>query len=236
MRAPEREGLGLPLASSFMNKTETTAVDSETAVYAKQGFGAHLAPTPPFALLIVDFVAGFADPEQFGGGNITAAIERTRTALTEARRRKWPIAHTRIVFKEDGSDSNIFSRKVPSLGRLYENDPGSQIVGALAPLDGELVVRKTLPSAFAGTSLQAWLTQRGVRSVVIAGCTTSGCVRASVLDTMNAGFLPFVLEDCVGDRAIGPHDANLFDMAQKYAEVIDLASFLALLNEKRVAA
>lgn len=232
MRAPKRKRFGLPRANRSMNQTEIPAAGSETAVYAKQGFGAHLSPTPPYALLIVDFVVGFADPEQFGGGNILAAIERTRTALAEARRRRWPVAHTRIVFKEDGSDANVFSRKVPSLGRLYEDVAGSQIVPALAPIGGELVVRKTLPSAFAGTSLQAWLTERGVRSVVIAGCTTSGCVRASVLDTMNAGFLPFVLEDCVGDRAIGPHDANLFDMAQKYAEVLDLASFLALLDKK----
>jgi maleamate amidohydrolase len=212
------------------------ASEADTTVYAKQGFGARLVPAPPYALLIVDFVVGFADPEQFGGGNIPPAIDRTRTALAEARRRQWPIAHSRIVFSEDGSDANVFSRKVPSLGLLYEDTPGSQIVPALKPIDGELVIRKTLPSAFAGTGLQAWLTQRAVRSVVVAGCTTSGCVRASVLDAMNAGFLPFVLEDCVGDRAIGPHDANLFDMAQKYAEVLDLTRLLTSLDAQGASA
>lgn len=215
---------------------ETKISAAETAAYAKQGFGARLVPTPPYALLIVDFVVGFADPEQFGGGNIPSAIDRTRTALAEARRRQWPIAHTRIVFSKDGSDANVFSRKVPSLGLLYEDTPGGQIVPALKPVDGELVIRKTLPSAFAGTTLQAWLSQRAVRSVVIAGCTTSGCVRASVLDAMNAGFLPFVLEDCVGDRAICPHDANLFDMSQKYAEVLDLTSLLTSLDAQGTSA
>ena len=220
-----------------MAETRSSAASqAETAVYAKQGFGSRLMPTPPYALLIVDFVVGFADPEQFGGGNIAPAIHRTRTALAEARRRQWPIVHTRIVFNKDGSDANVFSRKVPSLGRLYEDTPGSQIVPALKPIDGELVIRKTLPSAFAGTTLQAWLSQRAVRSVVIAGCTTSGCVRASVLDAMNAGFLPFVLEDCVGDRAIGPHEANLFDMAQKYAEVLDLTSLLTSLDAQGTSA
>jgi maleamate amidohydrolase len=118
---------------------------------------------------------------------------------------------------------------VPGLGTLTETDPRSQIVPELAPLAGELTVRKTLPSAFAGTALLTWLTQRRVRSVAIAGCTTSGCIRASVLDTMNAGFIPLVLRDCVGDRATGPHEANLFDMEQKYAEVLDLVEFLPLL-------
>jgi maleamate amidohydrolase len=214
---------------------ETKISAAVSATYAKQGFGARLAPTPPYALLIVDFVVGFADPDQFGGGNIPSAIDRTRTALAEARRRGWPIAHTRIVFAKDGSDANVFSQKVPSLGLLYEDTPGSQIVPALEPIDGELIIRKTLPSAFAGTNLQAWLTRLAVRSVVIAGCTTSGCVRASVLDAMNAGFLPFVLEDCVGDRAIAPHDANLFDMAQKYAEVLDLTSLLKSVDEQGTA-
>jgi len=204
----------------------------ETSIYKKQGFGERLIPEPQYALLIVDFVVGFADAAHFGGGNIAPAIAQTRTALAEARKRGWPVAHTRIVFADDGSDSNIFSRKVPSLGKLTEADPRSQIVPELTPINGELVVRKTLPSAFAGTALLTWLTQRGVRSVIVAGCTTSGCIRASVLDAMNAGFIPLVLRDCVGDRAIGPHDANLFDMEQKYAEVMNLGELLTLIDSQ----
>jgi maleamate amidohydrolase len=218
----------------ILNHTARSAHPDE-AIYAQQGFGGRLVPTPPYALVIVDFVVGFTDPNQFGGGNIVVAIERTRTALENARKQSWPVAHTRIVFAEDGSDANIFSRKVPPLASLTENALAGQIVPELKPVAGELVVRKTLPSGFANTGLQAWLTQRAVRSVAIAGCTTSGCVRATVLDAMNAGFLPFVLRDCVGDRAIDPHQANLFDLAQKYAEVLDLADFLAVSEKKREA-
>jgi maleamate amidohydrolase len=204
-----------------------TQPDDTISIYRRQGFGARLEPQPGYALLIVDFVVGFTEPESFGGGNIPPAIERTRHVLAEARKRSWAVAHTRIVFADDGSDRNIFSRKVPSLGLLTETDPRSQIVPELQPVEGELVVRKTLPSAFAGTALSSWLTQKGIRSVAVAGCTTSGCVRASVLDAMNAGFITFVLRDCVGDRAIGPHEANLFDMQQKYAEVLNVSEFLA---------
>src|SRR5262249_60326933 len=84
----------------------------------------------------------------------------------------------------------------------------------------DVVVRKTLPSAFAGTGLAAWLVGRAVETLAIAGCTTSGCVRATALDAMSNGFRPVVLEDCVGDRALGPHQANLFDIAQKYGDVM----------------
>ena len=92
-------------------------------------------------------------------------------------------------------------------------------------------MRKTVPSAFFGTGLAAWLTGHGVGSLLVAGCTTSGCVRASVVDAMSHGFRPLVLEDCVGDRALGPHDANLFDMAQKNADVLPWATLRERLDD-----
>ena len=199
---------------------------SETEVYARQGFGTAMAPKAPYGLLIVDFVNGFADPAQFGGGNIPAAIERTRMLLATARQRKWPVAHSRIVYQDDDADENIFSLKVPTMITLKEDLPSSQIVDVLQPVPGELVVRKNVPSAFFGTSLAPWLTQRGVQTLLVAGAVTSGCVRASVVDAMCWGFRPLVVTDCVGDRAIGPHEANLFDMGQKYAILMDRDSAL----------
>ncbi|HEY1610759.1 MAG TPA: N-carbamoylsarcosine amidohydrolase [Paraburkholderia sp.] len=195
-------------------------MSNDLETYRRQSFGAKLEPLASVALLIVDFVNGFADPDVFGGGNIPQAIERTIPLLAHARARRWPVAHTRIVFADDDADQNVFSLKVPGMLALKEQAHDSAIVSALAPADGELVVRKTVPSAFFGTSLAAWLAQRGVRTLVVAGAVTSGCVRASVVDAMQYGFRPFVLSDCVGDRAIAPHDANLFDMAQKYAAVM----------------
>jgi maleamate amidohydrolase len=198
--------------------------------YARQGFGSRLEAKAPIGLLIVDFVNGFADPEVFGGGNIRAAIERTVPLLAHAREQGWPVAHTRIVFADDDADQNIFTLKVPGMLTLKEHEHNSAIVPSLAPRAGELVVRKTVPSAFFGTPLAAWLAQRGVQTLVVAGAVTSGCVRASVVDAMQYGFRPFVLSDCVGDRALAPHDANLFDMAQKYAEVLPRDEALALLS------
>lgn len=199
----------------------------ETEVYGRQGFGAAMEARPPYGLLIVDFVNGFADPEQFGGGNIPTAIERTRGLLAAARERGWPVAHSRIVYQDDDADGNIFSLKVPGMLRLKESLASSQVVDALAPAAGELVVRKTVPSAFFGTNLTAWLTQRGVQTLLVAGAVTSGCVRASVVDAMSWGFRPLVVTDCVGDRALEPHEANLFDMQQKYAILMDRDQALA---------
>lgn len=193
--------------------------DIET--YRRQSFGTALEPVAPFGLLIVDFVNGFADPEVFGGGNIPEAIARTIPFLAHAREQGWPVAHSRIVFADDDADGNVFTLKVPGMLQLKENDHDSAIVASLTPVRGELVVRKKVPSAFFGTDLAAWLTQRGVRTLFVAGAVTSGCVRASVVDAMQHGFRPVVLSDCVGDRALGPHEANLFDMAQKYAEVVE---------------
>ena len=200
----------------------------EARTYERQGFGNSLEPQPPYGLLIVDFVNSFADPGMFGGGNIRPAIEKTVGLLAAARHRGWPVAHTRIVFADDDSDHNVFTMKVPGLLALKEYDAASAIVPELAPLPRELVVRKTVPSAFFGSMLAPWLTQRGVKTLLVAGAVTSGCVRASVVDAMCWGFRPLVLADCVGDRAIGPHEANLFDMRQKYAAVMSCDEALAL--------
>ncbi|MFJ2992887.1 isochorismatase family protein [Pandoraea sp. NPDC087047] len=204
---------------------------AEAGVYQRQGFGTSLTPQGNVALLIVDLVVGFADPQVFGGGNIPGAIARTVDALAVARLKGWPVAHSRIVYADDGSDDNIFSIKVPGMATLTEDNPQSAIVPELAPLPGELVVRKVVPSAFFGTQLAPWLAQRGIQTLLVAGAVTSGCVRASVVDAMSYGFRPLVLSDCVGDRAVGPHDASLFDLQQKYAAVMPLADALKAIEQ-----
>ncbi len=210
-----------------VQRVPKAGVQGDISAYERQGFGTPLPLKPPFGLLIIDFVNGFADPAVFGGGNIPEAIERTRSLLAHARSRSWPVAHSRIVFSDDDADANIFCIKVPGMLTLKEDSPHSAIVSELAPVSGEYVVRKSTPSAFFGTLLAPWLAQRGVQTLLVAGCVTSGCVRASVVDAMQAGLRPLVVQDCVGDRALGPHDASLFDMAQKYAAVMPLEQALS---------
>jgi maleamate amidohydrolase len=134
------------------------------------------------------------------------------------------------VFDADGTDLNMFQVKVPSLRLLTEESRLSAVVDELQPLPGELVVRKQNPSIFFGTNLAPWLVQRQVDSLIVTGCTTSGCVRASVIDGMSYNFRCFVIEDCVGDRSFEAHRSNLFDMFQKYCDLCTLERALALLN------
>ncbi len=192
---------------------------SEIEVYQRQGFGHSSGFGNNPALLIIDFVEGFCDPDQYGGGNILPAVARTKVLLQAARKRKLPIAYTRIVYAPDGSDTGSFCRKVPGLDKFTEDSPAGQIHSELTPKDGEYVIRKTQPSAFFSTGFAAWLVSKGVDTVIVTGATTSGCVRASVVDSMSYNFRTIVAQDCVGDRAMGPHEANLFDMGQKYADL-----------------
>ena len=113
---------------------------------------------------------------------------------------------------------------------MTEHSPISQIVPELTPIQGEYIVRKTQPSAFFGTDLAAWLILKNVDTVIVTGCTTSGCVRASVVDSMSHNFRTIVVTDAVGDRAIAPHEANLFDMGQKYADLLTCEEIIECLK------
>jgi maleamate amidohydrolase len=192
-------------------------------IYRAQGFAQPVGIGQVPALVIVDFVHGFTDPAHFGGGNIRDAMGQTVVLLALARKRGWPIVHTRVVYADDGSNCGGFTRKVPALRGLTETSSLSQIVPELTPEPGELILRKHNASAFFGTELAGWLSYRRVDTLLVAGCTTSGCVRATVIDSCSHNFRTIVVTDCVGDRAMGPHEANLFDMRQKYADLMDLA-------------
>ncbi|SUZ32419.1 Maleamate amidohydrolase [Roseibaca ekhonensis] len=193
---------------------------NETEIYRKQQMGGQIGKGKRTALIIVDFVNGFIDPEIFGGGNTLEAADATIPVLAAFRERKLPVIFTRIVYAEDGSDAGIWCEKAPRLSELTESNPASHVVDILAPRFGEIVIRKTQPSAFFDTNLGSLLRGQNVDAITVAGATTSGCVRATVVDAISANFRPTVISDCVGDRAQGPHEANLFDIQQKYANLV----------------
>jgi maleamate amidohydrolase len=202
-------------------------MNEELDIYRAQGFAQPVGIGEAPAVVIVDFVHGFTDPAHFGGGNIGEAITHTVDLLALARARNWPVVHTRVVYADDGSDCGGFTRKVPALRGLTETSKLSQIVPELQPAPGELILRKHNASAFFGTELAGLLGYRRIDTLLIAGCTTSGCVRATVIDSCSHNFRTIVVTDCVGDRAIAPHEANLFDMQQKYADLMTTAEIAA---------
>jgi maleamate amidohydrolase len=224
-----------PLSKRSLVHTHGATMPTNS-VFARQQFGQRMGFGERPALLIVDFQVGFSDPAIFGGGNIADAVGNTVHLLQRARDQGLPIAHTRIVYAGDGSDTNVHCLKVPRLHTLTEQAPSSQFVPELEPLKGEIVIRKRLPSAFFGTDLAGMLIGRSVDTLIVAGCTTSGCVRASVVDAMCHGLRPMVVSDCVGDRAEEPHAASLFDLGKKYADIMTRAEVFEALDRLHVAA
>ena len=206
-------------------------MSDETQIYDRQGFGQRIGFGKSPAVLVIDFVNGFNDPEQFGGGNISEAITRTGELLAHARHCDIPIVFTTITYAEDGSQHGAFTMKVPPLGDIHPGSEAAQIVDELTPRPGERIIEKQYASGFFATDLAGWLAHRGVDTVIVTGCTTSGCVRATVVDAVSHGYRPIVPLECVGDRAEGPHEANLFDMDRKYADVMPLADVIDALSK-----
>ena len=190
--------------------------------YKQAGFGNRLSLGKRPALIVIDFVKAYLDKES----PLYAGIEDTLTAcvdlLTFARERGIPVLHTNVAFSPGGIDGGIFFRKVSALRCFERGSPLGAFAAELEPLDSEPVVTKQYASAFFGTSLAATLTAHCVDTLIIAGLTTSGCIRASTVDAMQHGFIPIVVREAVGDRDPKPHEANLFDLQAKYAEVLFL--------------
>jgi len=200
--------------------------------YAAGGFGVRLAPGRRPALLIVDFVRAYLE----AGSPLNANVEPARAAavdlLAAARAAVIPIVHTNVAYEAGGRNGGVFFRKVPAL-KCFEAgaDPElGRFAPGLEPAAGETVVTKQYASAFFSTSLASTLTAARVDTVLIAGVSTSGCVRATAVDACQHGFVPWVVRDAVGDRHAAPHEANLFDLQAKYAEVVSLTEAVAYLR------
>jgi nicotinamidase-related amidase len=192
--------------------------------YAAGGFGLALQPGRRPALLVIDFVRAYL----VEGSPLYAAAEPARAAaqtlLEAARRAGVPVVHTNVQYQPGGRDGGVFFRKVPAL-KCFEAGARPDLAAfaaGLEPRAGETVITKQYASAFFGTTLASTLTALGVDTLLLAGVSTSGCVRATAVDACQHGFIPLVVREAVGDRHPAPHEANLFDLQAKYAEVVGL--------------
>ncbi|MGK0168866.1 MAG: maleamate amidohydrolase [Gammaproteobacteria bacterium] len=199
--------------------------------YNEKGLGARVGWGKHPALVVVDLSNGFTDPSSPLGGDLSSELAATAQLLTSCRANGHPVIFMTVAYKADYSDAATFIEKVPALSVLVEGTSMVEIDDAIAPADGEPVVVKKFASAFFGTDVAERLNARGVDTVVIAGCSTSGCIRASAIDSMQYGFRTIVVEEAVGDRAEGPHRANLFDIDSKYGDVVALTDALSMLEQ-----
>lgn len=179
------------------------------------------------AVLVVDLSSGFTDPACPLGSDLTAEVEATRRLLDAARERGLPVVFTTIGFEANGKDGALWLQKIPALGELELGSRWVEIDPRLGRRDDETVVLKKGASAFFGTNLAAILVSQSVDTVILCGATTSGCIRATAIDLLQNGWPALVPRECVGDRARAPHDANLFDIQAKYADVVPLGDALA---------
>ncbi len=184
----------------------------------------HLQPGRRPALLVVDFVRAYLVKGSPLYAGVDAAREACSSLLAAARAARIPVIHTNVVYQRGGKDGGVFFRKLPALSCFEQGlHPDLAAFGeGLEPASGETVISKQYASAFFGTSLAATLTSLGVDTVLITGVSTSGCIRATAVDACQHGFIPLVVRDAVGDRHPAPHEANLYDLQSKYAEVISL--------------
>jgi maleamate amidohydrolase len=198
--------------------------------YAAAGLQGALRIDGEPALVVVDPATAYTDP----GCPLYAGVEEPvavmRRVLAQARAAGVPVVITRVEHDPSGRTGGIFVRKVPAVKWFAPDSPYSGYIDGLAPAEGDIEIVKQYPSAFAHTSLAATLTSLGVDTLLIAGLTTSGCVRATATDAMQNGFVPVVVADAVGDRLPGPHEANLFDIRAKIGEVVPSADVARLLR------
>ena len=198
--------------------------------YAAAGYHKRLGYGDRPALLLIDFVQAYFEPGSPFYAGVDAALASGMRVLAAARRAGIPVIFTNVAFQAGGLDGGVFFRKVPNLKAYLPGSDMGRFPDGLAPRDGELVVTKQYASAFFGTSLAATLTAARVDTVLLTGLTTSGCVRATCVDTMQHGFIPVVVRDACGDRHPAPHEANLFDMDAKYADVVTEADAIGYLD------
>lgn len=197
--------------------------------YARAGYHASQTWGHRPALILVDFAQAYFDATSplYGGEGCRTALAAALALREVAHEAGHPVILTEVIYRKGGVDGGVFFRKAPVLSCFVAGSPTQRYAVGLVPRDDEVVVSKQYPSAFFGTSLAATLTAAGVDTLVIAGLTTSGCVRATCVDSMSHGFVTLVAREAVGDRDPRPHEANLFDMNAKYADVVPEAKAAA---------
>jgi len=208
---------------TLTDESEDLAENYQRAYGGRIGFGKKPV------LLMVDFVQAYFEPGCDLYAEVEDALASALRVRQAARRAGVPVVLTRVVYQGTGLDGGRFFEKARPLRNFL---PGSNTAGwpaGLEPQPDELIISKQYPSAFFGTSLASTLTAGGIDSVILTGLTTSGCVRATCVDAMSHGFITSVVRDACGDRHAAPHEANLFDMDAKYADVVGEAEILAYL-------
>lgn len=208
------------------------ASDADPLANYRGAFDGHLSFGQRPALLIIDVVMAYLDPGSPLYAGVEDALASCERLVEAARGAGVPVIFTHVEYSPGGAEGGVFYRKVPALKAFDRGSPLGAFPPTLQPGAGELVLTKHFASGFFGTGLAEILAARQIDCVLIGGFSTSGCVRATALDACQYGFAPFVVRQACGDRHPAPHEANLFDLQAKYAEVIDEDAALTYLQNR----
>jgi maleamate amidohydrolase len=203
---------------------------STAEVYDRAGFGRRVERGTRPAVVVVDFTYGFTDPAYPTGADMTDAVLATARVVDGFRAAGLPVVFTTIAYDAAQVAGLAWLKKATGMAALEAGSRLVEIDDRLARRGDEHLVTKTGASAFFGTALATYLASVGADTVVVTGATTSGCVRATVVDAVQHGYPTLVPADCVADRAQGPHDASLFDINEKYGDVVDADDVLTYLS------
>ncbi len=204
-------------------------------VYARQGMGQRIGFGQHPAVLVIDMQHDFCDPDAPTTlwPSIGATYEPIRQLCAEARARRLPVFYTQGLVAADGSSAGLwrYKQRYHAEGRVQiEGSRGAAIIDELAPQPGDRLIRKWRPSAFFRTDFEVFLDVLAVDTLLVCGTSVSGCVRATVTDAFMRDIRPMVIRECIADRTPAVLDANLFDMDQKYADVVTLREVLDYLQ------
>jgi nicotinamidase-related amidase len=203
--------------------------------YARAGWGGAVDRGSRPALVVVDLTRGFTEPQFEAGAELTDVVEATSRLMAVGHEHDIPVFLTRIVFQPAEIEPGVVTwlTKASGMRAMVEGSDAIAMDPRLPVGAGDVIIDKKGASGFHGTTLASLLTARGCNTIVVCGATTSGCIRATAVDAVQLGFSVLVPRDAVGDRAIGPHTANLFDIQAKYGDVIDLDDALNYLATAR---
>jgi maleamate amidohydrolase len=201
---------------------------SETdATYDRAGFGSPVRRGERPAIVVVDLTKGFTDPAYPTGADLTEVVAATSQLVAAAGPAGVPVVYTTIGYTPAELDTVVWLDNAPGMRALAIGSEAVEIDDRLPFTDADHLIVKKGASGFFGTGLASLLASTGADTVIVCGATTSGCVRATVVDALQCGYPVLVPRECVGDRADGPAEANLFDIQAKYGDVVSLDDALA---------
>jgi len=201
-------------------------------LYKRIGFSHRVGFGERPALILIDYCYGCTDPKSSPiGFDQPEAIHHSKRLLDAARRKGIPVIFTTVAYTKGFSEAGVFIKKIPSLKAFVLGSRATEIDERVKPKPNEPIIVKKYTSSFFGTSLSSLLNSLRVDTTILVGNSTSGCIRATSVDSCQYGFRTIVPQECVADRDPKVHEANLFDMDSKYADVVSVEEVMAYFRQ-----